>query len=164
MTATGYLDIKKIVIGRRFLEQAYRHMRAAGAKGLEGVALFVGRESPGTIAITHTIVPRQRSLNLEEGLLYSVSGEELHSINVWLYENGLCLVAQIHSHPGAAYHSGMDDAYPIVATVGGLSIVVPDFASGSIALENWAVYRLSLDNEWTELDLQEKRALFQITD
>jgi hypothetical protein len=58
----------------------------------------------------------------------------------------------------------MDNAFPIVATIGGLSIVVPDFASGTIALENWAVYRLSPGNEWIELDLQEKRALFKITD
>ena len=48
-------------------------------------------------------------------------------------------------------HSEADDADPIVATLGGVSIVVPDFASGLVSPSAWAVYRLFPSEGWVEL-------------
>lgn len=162
MNNRGYLDIKKIVMPIVCVATAYEHMRKAGSQKLEGVALFAGKEDGLTFNIEHTIVPRQKAMSMEEGLLYAVDSEELYRINVWLYENKLSLMAQIHSHPSRAYHSSTDDAYPIVATIGGISIVVPDFASKPIELSGWAVYRLSSENEWMELNPSEKVSLIEI--
>lgn len=163
MSVTGYFNIEKITIPRQCLEEAYKHMRQAGHEGLEGVALFAGKEEGNAFKINSTIVPKQKAMSMEEGLLYAVDGDELHRINVWLYENKMSLISQIHSHPSKAYHSSTDDAYPIVATIGGISIVVPDFASRAIDISNWAVFRLSLKNEWVELSATEKNNLFEIT-
>lgn len=159
---SGYLQINKIVIPYQCLVTAYDHMRDAGRKRLEGVALFAGKEEGLTFKIEKTIVPEQQAMSLEDGLLYAVDGEELHKINVWLYENKMSLISQIHSHPSRAYHSSTDDAYPIVATVGGISIVVPDFASKAIDISTWAVYRLSIKNEWEELNSIQKNTLIEI--
>lgn len=163
MNETGYLNIKKIVLPHKCLEEAYTHMRQAGHKRLEGVALFAGKEKDSIFTIEHTIVPVQKAMNIENGLLYAVEGDELYKINVWLYENKMSLVAQIHSHPGRAYHSDTDDAYPIVATVGGISIVVPDFASRAVDISTCAVYRLSVENIWVELNSIERNNLLEIT-
>lgn len=160
---SGFLTISKIIMPYQCLVEAYIHMREAGMQRVEGVALFAGIEIENTFKIQKTIVPEQEAMSLEDGLLYSVDSDELHRINVWLYENEMSLIAQIHSHPGRAYHSSTDDAYPIVATVGGISVVVPDFASRAIELSNCAVYRLSLENEWVELSENEKDNLFEIT-
>lgn len=159
----GYLAIEKIVMPLIYIREAYDHMRAAGQNRVEGVALFAGKEDGNTFHVEKTIVPEQEAMSLEEGLLYSVDGDELHRINVWLYENKMSLIAQIHSHPGRAFHSSTDDAYPIVATVGGISIVVPDFASREMEISTWAVFRLSEENEWVELSSTEKNQLIQIT-
>ena len=163
MSAIGYINIEKIKIPQQCLEEAYKHMRQAGQKRLEGVALFAGQEEENVFKIISTIVPKQKAMSMEEGLLYAVDGDELHRINVWLYENKMSLISQIHSHPSEAYHSSTDDAYPIVATIGGISIVVPDFASRAIDISNWAVFRLSMENEWVELNATEKNNLFEIT-
>jgi hypothetical protein len=158
----GFLTINKIHLPNECLKRAYTHMRKTGMHGLEGVALFAGRESGATFNILEVIIPKQKSMRLETGLLYAVDEEELHAINVWLYNNNMSLIAQIHSHPSEAYHSDTDDAYPIVATLGGISIVVPDFASGPIDLHNCAVYRLSPDAIWIELNKKDKIDLFKV--
>jgi hypothetical protein len=160
----GYLSIKKIFFPYLSLKDAYKHMRNAGSHGFEGVALFAGKESGNDFKIETAIIPNQKAMSLEEGLLYAVDGDELHRINVWLYENKMSLIAQIHSHPSKAYHSKTDDAFPIIATLGGLSIVVPDFAKGSIDVNTWAVYRLLPKSGWTELDVQEKSFLIELTE
>ena len=162
MDNLGFLNVKKISLPLQYMEHAYKHMREVGQKQLEGVALFAGKESNNLFKIETVIIPKQKAMSLEDGLLYAVDGEELHRINVWLYENKMSLIAQIHSHPTRAYHSDTDDAYPIVATVGGISIVVPDFASRPIDISSWAVYRLTAQSEWLELKEVEKHNLFEL--
>jgi hypothetical protein len=59
--------------------------------------------------------------------------------------------AQIHTHPGAAFHSATDNEWPIVSQAGFISIVVPDFASGNPSLEGTWVGRLEEDGKWRRL-------------
>lgn len=162
MSEKGYLGITRVIMPYECICRAYDHMRRAGQQGMEGVAVFAGKENEEIFKIEQVIVPQQKAMSLEDGLLYSVDGNELHRINLWLYENKMSLIAQIHSHPSRAYHSSTDDDYPIIATIGGLSIVVPDFASRPIHLSTWAVYRLSGQNKWVELSPTEKDNLIQI--
>lgn len=158
----GLLSIKEVFLSQVCLEQAYYHMSKVGELGLEGVALFVGQEKGEQFRITRTLIPRQKAYSLEEGLLYAIDSDELYRLNVFLYEQNLTLIAQIHSHPGKAYHSETDDAFPIVTTVGGLSIVVPDFATGPSSAEDFEVFRLSEDATWLHLSPIEKKQLIHI--
>jgi hypothetical protein len=61
--------------------------------------------------------------------------------------------AQVHTHPGEAFHSATDDKSPIVSQEGFLSIVIPDYALGEISLENAWVGRLGDDDRWRRLGL-----------
>lgn len=160
---TGFLNITRVIIPRKSIEFAYKYMREAGEHSVEAVGLFAGVEEGSTFLVKSTIVPKQTAYSIERGLLYSIGGEELHRINVFLYENDLSLISQIHSHPNEAYHSDTDDTYPIVTTVGGLSIVVPNFAADPIEINNWAVFRLSERNMWVELNIDSKNELLTIT-
>jgi len=159
---SGFQEISKIIIPSECIKKAYELMRCAGENRVEGVALFAGYEKDSEFYISQTIIPKQTVYRLELGLLYAVDADELHRINVWLYKNNLCIIAQIHSHPNEAYHSETDNAYPIVATKGGISIVVPRFAKDPIDIKNWAVYRLSSENCWAELSQSETKKIIQI--
>jgi hypothetical protein len=161
---SGFQEISKIIIPLECIQKAYKLMRYAGENGVEGVALFAGYENDNKFYITQTIIPKQTAYRLELGLLYAVDADELHRINVWLYENNLTIISQIHSHPNEAYHSETDDAYPIVATKGGISIVVPRFAIDPVDIKNWAVYRLSSKNYWVKLRYSETNKIIQISD
>lgn len=158
----GFTNIENILISNTQLIKAFNFLRYGGSKGVEAVALFAGIGKGKTFEIKEVILPRQQGYILEQGLMYAVDGEELHKINVWLYENKMNLIAQIHSHPNEAYHSEADDRFPIVDTYGGISIVVPYFASGNILLKDCAIYRLSLNKTWDKLANPEIDSLFQI--
>ena len=59
-------------------------------------------------------------------------------------------MAQVHSHPGEAFHSPADDRWAIPRQVGALSIVLPFFAAGiseETFFEQAAVFTLS-NNEF----------------
>lgn len=88
--------------------------------------------------------------------------EELHRINVWLYREKLTLMAQIHSHPGRAYHSSTDDEYAVATTVGCLSLVVPDYARAPFDLVRTASYRLDATGVWRPLSAAQAQRLIVI--
>ncbi|MCP4737333.1 MAG: hypothetical protein GY873_24365, partial [Bosea sp.] len=63
----------------------------------------------------------------------------------------LQVVAQVHSHPGRAFHSEADDEWAIVRNRGALSLVVPRFGAGATVanfMDQTAMYRLSDDDMW----------------
>lgn len=154
--------VNKIILPVDCVNRMMVFFREQGLKRLEAVALWAGVLDGDIFRVKSTIIPDQQSFNTEDGLLYSVDGDELHLINVWLYKNKMTLLAQIHTHPGAAYHSKTDDDYPIMATLGGLSIVIPDFADSPFNIDNCAVYRLDGQLEWKGLTTTEASTLIHL--
>lgn len=162
--SNGFLDITSIHLPKSCAFEALAWLYKAGRRHVEGVALWAGVRDGNTIYIKRTIIPKQDAGSVEDGLIYVVRGEELHRIALDLFDSGMQLIAQIHSHPGEAYHSETDDAYPIVTVVGGISVVVPNFAIGGLNLKEWAVYRFMPKTGWTELSQAKKETLIKIID
>lgn len=161
---TGLAHIKRVLIPGSLFSDGHALLRDIGASAVEGLVLWAGR-SEGDVFAVHTVIrPAQRSARGERGLFVAVDGPELHRLGVWLYNERMQLIAQVHTHPTDAYHSEMDDAIPIVTTVGGISLVVPDFATGPAVLETYACYRLDAAGTWRELSNATAGALITITD
>lgn len=59
--------------------------------------------------------------------------------------------AQVHTHPGDAYHSACDDRWPIVSQAGFISIVLPNYAIGRRNLEDAWVGVILCDGSWQRL-------------
>jgi hypothetical protein len=152
MENPGLLGITRLRVPRPFVEDAVDHLASSGALGLEALALWAGAPDGDTFHVQSTIIPAQRACRTSDGHYYVVEGAELQRINRHLFRFGMMLGAQLHSHAGEAYHSETDDAYPIVAVLGGASVVIPDFALGSPEPDAWAVYRLLPDSGWTALE------------
>lgn len=157
-------DITCVSLPRACVAKAHAHMRAMGAQGYEGIALWAGRREGAVFNVLEAIVPKQRGFRSDAGLSVMIEGNELHRVNVHLFKEGLSLIAQIHSHPGRAYHSAVDDAFPIVAKIGGLSLVVPDFARAPFKLGTCATYRLSAAGVWEELSSRRVSTLIKLVD
>lgn len=157
-----YLALQKVTVPFRVVETTYVHLRQAGRRGVEGVALWAGTENSREFNVKEVIIPKQTALRLEQGLCYIVAEDELHRINVRLFETKLRLVAQVHSHPEDAYHSDTDDLYPMVTKLGCLSVVVPDFAAGQVDLTSWAVFRLTARHTWTRVPPDKAQRLLVI--
>jgi hypothetical protein len=56
--------------------------------------------------------------------------------------------AQIHTHPGMAFHSATDDQFPVVSQPGFISIVIPNFAMGTVSFDDAWVGRLEANGRW----------------
>lgn len=76
----------------------------------------------------------------------------------WLTSFGFCLgrhrrsvKVQVHTHPGAAFHSKTDDDWPFVVQPGFLSVVIPNFAMNGMTLEDAWIGRLQEDGTWLQL-------------
>ena len=122
----------------------------AGRAGHELFVLWSGTLQGRSFAVRTAHVPRQTSYQLDTGLCVRVDGDALHKLNMWLYENEQMLGAQVHAHPTDAFHSNTDDTFPIVTTLGGLSLVVADVCRGGRCPAS-AAYRLAVDG-WRESD------------
>jgi len=59
--------------------------------------------------------------------------------------------AQVHTHPGPAFHSQTDNDWPMVAKAGFLSVVIPNFATGETTLKHAWVGQLQQDGSWKHL-------------
>jgi hypothetical protein len=135
-------DVERFQVPATIVKQTEETLRGTGIEGYEAFVLWSGQQTDRLFTVHTAHVPRQNSYRLDTGLCVRVDGSELHRLNVWLYEAGQILAAQVHAHPNDAYHSETDDTYPIVATLGGLSIVAAEFCRERLFTSSTAIYRL----------------------
>ena len=147
---TTFEAIREFVVPGDLCDETDRQLREAGLDGNERFVLWSGIVSGDRFLVRTMYSPKQSAYRLSSGLCVRVDGNELHRLNMWLYENNERLAVQVHSHPTEAFHSETDDEYPMVTTLGGLSLVVPDFARYGVRGPNTALYRLS-SKGWEEL-------------
>ena len=147
MTLQG---VRKFRVEESALHETEKAIRSAGRDGYESFVLWSGTRDGDTFTVAEVHFPEQTSYKLRTGLCVHVDGPELHRINVWLYEARQVIGVQVHSHPGNAYHSETDDAYPIATIEGSLSIVLPFFGRAGCKSSGIAAYRLGKDG-WVEI-------------
>jgi hypothetical protein len=135
-------SVRRFLIAQHLVDETGRALRHAGEEGYELFVLWTGCVRGDVLQVRTCHVPRQTSRKTRRGLLVRVDGQALHELNVWLYEHGEVLGAQVHAHPTDAYHSDTDDEFPIVTSLGGLSLVVADFARDGVLTSQSAAYRL----------------------
>jgi hypothetical protein len=156
--------VDRVLVHRSLVDDMQARLRAIGDHGFEAFALWVGVVDGTKFRVERIFIPEQHAAKGPEGVHVRVDGDELHRINVWLHEKGLRLFAQIHTHPTDAFHSDTDDSYAIATTTGCLSIVVPDFARDSFAVERCAMFRLDEHGDWLPLAPHAARALVLLED
>jgi hypothetical protein len=121
-------------------------LRERGRVGQEGYLVWVG--DIGAISATvHEVWP------------VAADGREAHArvpiadalaLAERVRSRGLYILAQIHSHPMRAFHSGIDDSHAISSQLGFISIVVGNFARDD-PWDDWAVFEHMGGGRWQQL-------------
>jgi hypothetical protein len=155
--------VTQFLVPAAVIRETDGQLRVAGRTRSECFVLWSGVQEHDTFQIRTVHVPRQTAYRFSDGLCVRVEGDELHRLNVWLFEHGERLAVQVHSHPTEAYHSETDDTYPIVTVRGGLSLVVPDFGHAGLLGNGVAYYRLGFSG-WDELSLDEVKRMIHFGD
>jgi hypothetical protein len=151
-------EIAQFIVPSGVVQKTDAQLRAAGIAGSECFVLWSGIAAGTEFHVNTCHVPRQTGFKFSDGLCVRVDGDELHRLNMWLYEHREILGVQVHSHPTEAYHSDTDDAFPMVTTRGGLSVVVPYFGRLGLQGPGVAHYRLS-ETGWDEVSLARAKKL-----
>ena len=82
---------------------------------------------------------------------YEIDTDWLTAFWKYLAASKRSVKAQVHTHPGRAFHSVTDDRWPIISQAGFLSIVIPNFAAGEPSLTRAWVGRLEADGNWRQI-------------
>jgi hypothetical protein len=152
--AAGLADVSRFTVTKDVIAATIEVLAEAGRRGYEAFVLWGAVPRPdGSMHICSAVRPAQHAQKTRDGLLVTVAGEALFSVNKLLYERGETLAGQVHSHPGRAFHSTTDDAFPLVTLRGALSVVVPNFARARRAgTRGWVWYRLVGVGDWVQVD------------
>lgn len=151
-------DAARVVLPRSVLDRTMGALRNHGKRMLECHALWVGRMSPGAFEVSDVWIPEQRCTPLS----YEVGEREVFRINKALYDAGLTCMCQVHTHPGAAFHSEIDDQGSELALPGSLSVVIPNYGrAGRGATAGWRVYVYD-GRRWTGMARREAEEAFAL--
>ena len=144
-------NIQKLNLSISVLDSTFDFLQEYGHNQLEAHAIWVGKKTGMVFDVLDVWFPVQ----INSAISYEIPEEEEFRINVELNRKKLIAIAQIHTHPGAAFHSSIDDEGSELVLPGSLSIVMPNF--GFIKkddLSQWKVYRHTRKS-WEQLSDQE---------
>jgi hypothetical protein len=136
-----------LTVPARILQRSLEHLRACGRGRAECIVYWLGPlDHPDTI--DEVVHPAHTAT--AGG--YDVDGRWLNQLWLRLARERLELRAQVHTHPGAAYHSSRDDAMAALQTEGFLSLVIPEFALGGDPLTGAHLAERAADGRWHAAD------------
>jgi proteasome lid subunit RPN8/RPN11 len=137
------------------LQTSISEMAPDGARGREGVALWLGRQEAGIVRVTHVVGLRGPGIVKRADHL-SISAELLDDVTDIAIELGTYLVGQIHSHPaGWVDLSEADKRYGIQAP-GYLSVVAPHFAQDPRTRPGQCGFHVFNGRKWRRLGSWER--------
>ena len=150
------MNVSRVIVGKTLAA-----LQRAGEEGKEGIVLWLGnRFGADAGKVTQAYIP----LHKAEKDRFWIPYEGMEALMARLRADRLALLAQVHSHPGAAFHSEADDRWAIVRYVGALSIVVPGFArhtSPETFIQHSAFFQLAGNDSW--LEVQPRHSVFEVT-
>lgn len=113
------------------LAETFERLRQCGGGTRECQALWVGPWSHADI-VSRVVHPAHSASPVG----FQLDDAWLNAFWFELADRGEGIRAQVHTHPGAAYHSRTDDDFPVIRTEGFLSLVIPCFATGPIGFRD----------------------------
>lgn len=146
MTEEQRLEVPLAVLRETFAE-----FRRCGRGSWECQVLWVGPWAT-VDRVTSVVHPVHRA----SGDGFELDTEWLHTFWKDLVSSKNGIRAQVHTHPRRAFHSAVDDAYPIIHSPGFLSLVIPNFAVGPENLADAYLAELTPDGRWQQVSVRNR--------
>jgi hypothetical protein len=132
-------------ISLTLIEATLAKLQAGGLRNEERAVLWLGRNVTGDVLEVYE--PEQ----ITAIDYFRLPPSSMRALHGYLRGRRLCIAAQIHTHPGRAYHSQVDNEWAFIRHEGALSLVLPRFGLTTAAdtfLQQVMTYRLSPTNSW----------------
>lgn len=153
--------IEKFYIPTAVLRETQTFIEQHGAEGTEAYVFWAGAVADAEAYVSTCVYP---TANARHGGV-KVPLQKMTEINLELRDRDQLVLAQVHSHPGRARHSPVDEEKAVSFHEGFVSIVVPDFGETPVYdLRDCGVYVYTADDGWRLLDDDEIEERFAIED
>lgn len=137
-----------VVCSASVLEDTIAALRRGGRLGEERVVLWLsGAASRPPAPVLQVYEPEQ----VADVDFFRLPPHSMRALMGHLGRTRRRIVAQVHSHPGRAYHSDVDAEWAIIRHEGALSLVLPSFACATTMsnfLDQVMTYEFSTGAEW----------------
>lgn len=138
-------------LSRAILAWTFDKFRECGSGLHECQVLWIGLwEQPFTVS--EPVHPCHRSHS--HG--FEIEGEWLNTFWLDLAAKRAGVRVQVHTHPGEAFHSATDDAFPMIHLPGFLSLVIPNFGLGPGSFEGAYLAELSESGQWKNVPIRSR--------
>jgi hypothetical protein len=137
-----------VICTREVLCTTIGALQRGGERGHERVALWLSTATQRTPAPIVEVYEPDQVADVD---YFRLPPATMRSLMDHLRSTRRRIVAQIHTHPGRAFHSDVDAAWAIVRHVGALSLVLPCFAATTTPenfLEEVMTYQYSPGGDW----------------
>lgn len=142
-------EAPRLIIARSCYDGLIAALRPATARRHEGVALLLGRGDAAVKIALHTVRP----VATTSAGSFQISAVEMARVIAVASRLDLEIVAQVHTHPGEAYHSQGDEEGARIRYDGYISLVIPDYGVRLPRLDQAAVYSFSSVLGWQQMPL-----------
>jgi hypothetical protein len=140
----------RITCNERRWRRIIRELERRGRRRHESGAFLLGREANGTREVTDAIYYDDLDADAYSSGVCVLHGDAFAKLWAECRKRKLTVVADVHTHGGAAHQSKSDKANPMVARSGHIAIIVPDFAAWPIAAGRLGLYEYRGQHEWTD--------------
>lgn len=154
--------MKPVLVNQQGVSETLHLLKEAGNRGKECVVLWFGKITDDHLLVNQVYRPQQTA----GADIFRIPPVSIRTIMSKLDSENLMIAAQIHSHPGEAFHSKADDAWAIVRHTHALSLVLPRFAletNLNSFINDTKTYQLNSKNRWIELSSEEVKSWVQIS-
>jgi hypothetical protein len=141
-------------ISTALVAETFTHFRQCGRGARECQVVWTSPwDDPRSI--THVVHPGHRphagGFEVDPGWLNQLWLELSHR------RHGIRV--QVHTHPGEAFHSAVDDQFPVIHAVGFLSLVIPHFGLGGVGFDNAYLAEIQPTGEWRKVSIASRLEL-----
>jgi len=121
-----------------------------GRKQHEAGVFLLGYEHRGRREVTDAIFYDELDPSAYSSGVCILQGDAFATLWAICRERKLTVVADVHTHPGAAIQSWSDKSNPMVARAGHVAIIVPNFAAWPFSADQLGIYEYRGNHEWID--------------
>lgn len=142
-----------------------QHFRKVGQKSMEAIGYWTGTFADRDAKVMDALFPSKFAKKRSASWGHTkVDLDTAFRVAQEIRRREQYLLVQLHTHPLEAFHSWVDDQYPISHRLGFVSIVIPHFARYPMDDQGtWKVYEYLGAGSWRALGPDEVGQRFIIT-
>ena len=140
-----------------------QHLRHQGAGIRESGGFLLGHKTDSGRIVTSVLPYERLQANALHNDYVELTATSFAKLWSFCRQEGLSVVADVHTHRLGASQSRSDRTNPMVALAGHIAFIVPRFAQGNVRLQDLGMYVYQGDHRWITYSGSDVARLVRLT-